>query len=72
MIKVEVLIDNFKDLENFDKPIKVIRNEKEITIHRRLLFKGDVYEITKERYNLLSKDGIVCKYKDNIKTDIGE
>ena len=72
MIKVEVLIDNFKDLENFDKPINVIRSGKEITVQRRLLFKGDIYEITKERYNLLSKDGIVCKYKENSKTDIGE
>ena len=38
MIKVEVLIDNFKDLENFDKPIKIIRKGKETTIQRRLLF----------------------------------
>ncbi len=72
MIKVEVLIDNFKDLENFDKPIKIIRKGKETTIQRRLLFKGDIYEITKERYDRLSKDGIVCKYKENSKTDIGE
>ncbi len=69
MIKVELLIDNFKDKENFDKPIKVIRNNKEITVQGKLLFKGDIYEITKERYNYLAKKGIVSKFKEP-KTEI--
>lgn len=63
MIKVEVLINNFKDSENFKKEIVVIRDGKEIKLKEKLLNKGDIYEITRERYNHLSKKGIVSKYK---------
>ena len=61
MVEVEVLKDNFKDLENFNKVITIKRNEKEITVIGKLLQKGDTYFITKERYKVLSKKGIVQK-----------
>ena len=54
MVEVEVLIDNFKDKENYSKKTTIIRNGKEIEIQFKLLQKGDNYKITKERYNLLS------------------
>ena len=63
MVKVEVLKDSFKDKENFKKEIIVIRDGKEIKLKEKLLKKGDVYEITKERYDYLSKKGIVAKVK---------
>lgn len=69
MIEVEVLIDNFKDLEIYNKPTKVIRNGKEIEIQFKLLQKGDIYNIVKERYALLSKKGIVAKVKKDAKTE---
>lgn len=61
MIEVEVLIDNFKDLENFNKPTKVKRNGQEIILESELLQKGDIYEITKERYSFLSEKKYVAK-----------
>lgn len=67
MVEVEVLIDNFKDIENFNKVIKVIRNGKEIELQNKFLQKGDIYSITKERYNFLSKEGIVAKVKKDNK-----
>ncbi len=47
MIEVEVLIENFKDKENK---------------HLGLLQPGDVYKVTKERYEELSKQGILKKH----------
>lgn len=62
MIEVEVLINNFKDKENKNKKIQIIRNEKEITLNEgELLQIGDRYKISKERYNELSKLKIVTK-----------
>ena len=49
MIEVEVKIPNFKDKEN-----------KQLG----LLQPGHVYKISKERYEELSKQGIVEKYKE--------
>ena len=72
MTEVEVLIDNFKDLEIYNKSTKVIRNGKEIEIQFKLLQKGDIYNITKERYALLSKKGIVAKVKKDTKTESKE
>lgn len=72
MIKVGVLIDNFKDKENYHNEIKIVRNGKEITIKEELLQTGDIYEISKERYNHLSKKGIVAKYKEKSKVEEGE
>ena len=63
MEEVEVLIDNFKDKENFDKTIKVKRNGVEIELKGKLLQKGDIYSTTKARSNELSKLGIVAKVK---------
>lgn len=62
MTEVEVLINNFKDKENKNKKITVIRSNQEIILNEGdLLQKGDKYKITKERYNELSKLGIVVK-----------
>lgn len=62
MIEVEVLINNFKDKQNKNKKITVIRSNQEIILNEGdLLQKGDKYKITKERYNELSKLGIVVK-----------
>lgn len=72
MIEVEVLIDNFKDLKIYNKPTKIIRNKKEIEIQFKLLQKGDIYRVTKERYALLSKKGIVAKIKKDSKAESKE
>lgn len=72
MIEVEVLINNFKDLENYNKKIKIIRNGKEMEIQFKLLQKGDIYNISKERYALLSKKGIVVKVKKESKSESKE
>ncbi len=69
MIEVEVLIDDFKDKENYSKKTIITRNGEEIEIQFKLLQKGDIYKITKERYNLLSKKGIVAKVKKESKQD---
>lgn len=69
MVEVEVLIDDFKDQENYSKKTTITRNGKEIEIQFKLLQKGDIYKITKERYNLLSKKGIVAKVKKESKQD---
>ena len=62
MIEVEVLINNFKDKQNKNKKITVIRSNQEIILNEGdLLQKGDKYKITKGRYNELSKLGIVVK-----------
>ncbi len=62
MTEVEVLINNFKDKQNKNKKITVIRSNQEIILNEGdLLQKGDKYKITKERYNELSKLGIVVK-----------
>lgn len=62
MIEVEVLINNFKDKENKNKQIEIVRNKQGILLNEgELLQKGDRYKITKERYNELSKLGIVVK-----------
>lgn len=62
MIEVEVLINNFKDKENKNKKIEIVRNKQGILLDEgELLQKGDRYKITKERYNELSKLGIVVK-----------
>jgi hypothetical protein len=62
MIEVEVLINNFKDKQNKNKKITIIRSNQEIILNEGdLLQKGDKYKITKERYNELSKLGIVVK-----------
>lgn len=63
MIEVEVLIDNFKDEENFNKVTKITRNGVEMEIIGKLLQKGDIYSVTKVRYEVLSKKGIVAKVK---------
>lgn len=72
MIEVEILIDNFKDKENYSKKTTIIRNGKEMEIQFKLLQKGDIYKITKERYKLLSNKGIVAKVKKESKQDKGE
>lgn len=72
MIEVEVLKDNFKDKENYNKEITIKRNNKEIKILRKLLQKGDIYSVTKERYEVLSKKGIVAKVKKETKETKGE
>ncbi len=69
MIEVEVLINSFKDNENFYKQTKVLRNGKEIILYGNLLFKGDRYFITKDRYKELSEKGIVTKIKKEIKEE---
>lgn len=62
MTEVEVLINNFKDKENKNKQIEIVRNKQGILLNEgELLQKGDRYKITKERYNELSKLGIVVK-----------
>ena len=61
MIEVEVLIPNFKDKENYKKKISITRKGKEIIVENELLQVGDIYKITKERYDKLSKLGIVKK-----------
>lgn len=61
MIEVEVLIPNFKDKENYKKKISITRKGKEIVVENELLQVGDIYKITKERYDKLSKLGIVKK-----------
>lgn len=62
MIEVEVLINNFKDKEHKNKKIEIVRNKQGILLNEgELLQKGDKYKITKERYNELSKLGIVVK-----------
>ena len=62
MIEVEVLINNFKDKENKNKKIEIVRNKQEMLLNEgELLQKGDKYKITKGRYNELSKLGIVAK-----------
>lgn len=72
MIEVEVLIDDFKDKEIYDKKTTIIRNGKEIEIQFKLLQKGDIYKVSKERYQILSKKGIVAKIKKESKQDKGE
>lgn len=67
MIEVEVLIDDFKDVENYNKKTKIKRNGQEMEIQFKLLRKGDIYNITKERYNVLSKKNIVAKVKSQSK-----
>lgn len=67
MIEAEVLIDNFKDKENFYKKISVKRNNKNIYLENELLQKGDIYPITKERFKYLSSKGIVAKAKKKLK-----
>ena len=67
MIEVEVQINNFKDKENYDKTITIIRNNQEQKVTRELLQKGDKYKISKERYEHLSKKGIVVKAKKETK-----
>lgn len=70
MVEVEVLINNFKDLEVFPVETKVVRNGVEILLQNELLQKGDTYSITKERYTKLSKLGYVTKAKkDKEKAD---
>ncbi len=64
MIEVEVLINNFKDKENYNKKNFIIRNGKKIEVENMLLQKGDIYTISKERYSILSEKGIVAKTKD--------
>ncbi len=63
VIEVEVLINNFKDDENFNKVTKIKRNGIEIEIVGKLLQKGDIYSISKERYEVLSRKSIVAKVK---------
>ena len=63
MIEVEMLIDGFRDLENLNKKITVKRNGVEIELENKCLFKGDIFSISKERYEMLSKKGIVAKVK---------
>lgn len=63
MIEVEVLINNFKDKENYSKKITIVRDGKETDIQYDLLQKGDKYKVSKERYEELSKLEIVAKVK---------
>lgn len=69
MIEVEVLVDYFKDLENYSKETLVIRNGKQIKIQFQLLMKGDIYKISKKRFDILSKQGIVAKSKKESKEE---
>ena len=72
MVEVQVLIDNFQDIDNYNKVIVVKRNGKEISLMNKLLQKGDIYKITKERYKYLSDKKIVEKYKPVKTEDKGE
>lgn len=69
MVEVEVLIDDFKDIENYSKKTTIIRNGKAMDIQFKLLQKGDIYKISKERYSKLSKKGIVSKVKKESKEE---
>lgn len=69
MIEVKVLINNFRDIENYPKKINIIRNEKEMEVQNELLQIGDRYKITKKRYKELSEKGIVAKYQENSKVN---
>ena len=68
MKEVVVLVESFKDLENYNKIIDVKRNGKTIKLHRQLLLKGDIYSISKERCSYLSKKKIVEEVKINKET----
>ena len=61
MIEVEVLINNFKDKENYQNKTIILRNGAEVELQEELFQKGDRYKITKERFEKLSKLGIVAK-----------
>jgi len=63
MIEVEVLINNFKDKENYSKKITIVRDGKETELQYDLLQKGDKYKVSKDRYEELSKLEIVAKVK---------
>lgn len=67
MVEVEVLINNFIDKENYNKEITVIRNGKELKLQHKVLLAGDIYKISKTRYNILSKKGIVKKVNNTTK-----
>lgn len=69
MIEAEVLIDNFKDKENYNKKNVIVRNGKEMEIRSKLLQKGDIYKISKERFDFLSSKGIVAKAKKDSKQE---
>lgn len=69
MVEVEVLINDFKDTENYNKKIIVKRNGKEIELHSKLLQKGDIYSIRKEREKYLSSKGIVKRLKKENPTE---
>ena len=69
MVEVRVLINNFKDKENYNKRITIIRNGKEQMIQFTLLQKGDIYKITKERATYLIEKGIVELYKEQKKQE---
>lgn len=70
MVEVEVLIPNFKDKENFGKKITIKRDGREVEVENELLQPGDIYPITKERYQYLSQKNIVKRIvKDKKKED---
>lgn len=63
LVRVEVVIDNFHDKENFNKEITIVRNEKEMKIKGKLLMAGDKYFVSKERAAHLKEKGIVTILK---------
>lgn len=59
LVNVEVVIDNFQDLENYNKEIVVERKGKKVKLFNKLLFKGDKYPVEKKRAEYLCSKGIV-------------
>ena len=59
LVNVEVVIDNFQDLENYNKEIVVERKGKKVKLFNKLLFKGDKYTVEKKRAEYLQSKGIV-------------
>lgn len=71
-IQVEVQKDSFKDVENYNKPLKVIRNGEEINVIQKLLRKGDKYETSLERAEYLEKVGAVKRVSNQKMDSINE
>ena len=59
LVNIEVEIDNFQDLENYNKKITVERKGKKIELYNKLLFIGDKYQMNKKRAEYLQEKGIV-------------
>ncbi len=53
MVEVRVLIDNFYDNETKNYH-EVLRDDKKIALNGKLMFTGDIYEVSEERAKVLS------------------